>query len=177
MDFLERELSQGQTAKLSGYSSDNLRDFRRRNLLKGFGEQLPSGRWVFNMHEVLTIAIARVFVENGQSLSYALWMADVCLLDVLHKALNRTTSEYGKRSDYVIFWLSTVGNPMIRTQGWELQWLHTDDPADVAETKATMSTVASMDQVAGCLSDTLKNVMRYGLAKAGRDGISVESAD
>jgi hypothetical protein len=167
MNFLDHVFPPAQVAELSGVSVDSLRDWRRRNILEGFGAVQANGRWLYSATEILTFAIARVLELNGQSIIYALWMAHECVLQVINKI--RPIADYQNfAQDYVIFWLDKAGTPWIRTADFELQFLPTNNLADIVKTKAPSVFVVDTQNVAEALKPELTHAVLYGVgAKAG----------
>lgn len=76
MNVVNRDFSQAVTSRLSGVSLDVMRDWRKRGLLDGVGEQTETGRWVYSFTEIVILSIVRVIEGCGQPIRTMIYMAD-----------------------------------------------------------------------------------------------------
>lgn len=83
MNRVNRDFSQAVTSRLSGVSLDVMRDWRKRELLDGVGEQTDTGRWVYSFDEIVILSIVRVIEGCGQPIRTMIYMADRLSLFVL----------------------------------------------------------------------------------------------
>jgi len=166
MNHLERVFSPGQVSNLSGISVALLRDWRRRDLVAHIGEQQPNKRWRYNLREVVLLAVARQVLMNVLSVPNALYIADMAFFSVLSKVVDHDECNE-LASNYLLIWTEgTPDDPRMFVSG-------TDDPAELADCKASNAVFVNTQNMADSLNITLKNVIRYGLAQSGRDGIYV----
>ncbi|KRS16549.1 hypothetical protein [Roseovarius indicus] len=178
-NFVERYVSQSMVSHLSGIKNDVLRDWRRRQILDGVGEQNDSRRWQYSLHETVELAIVRELLPSIPTIVVCQWIAGISVIPVTY-ALRKhdgvvflDTARPHKR-----FWAFRVSTKIYGEQD-ENEYLNTRSAETIEElwqvTDPTAHAhVIDADRLALSLPRDLRRVMLHGLAGPGRDGVYIE---
>lgn len=147
MDLVSKKFPPAEIERLIGLVPATLRGYRHRDLLKGFGEERPNGRWLYSGVEVLTMALGLHLEKTGIDLRYAFWIGWQVVPSVLFEITGDTDYE-GFHVPFWAFWTVHAGDPRIRTQDFELQWQPISEIADLKEIGATACNVVSSRDLA-----------------------------
>lgn len=147
MDLVSQKFSPAEIERLIGLVPATLRGYRHRDLLKGFGEEQPNGRWLYSGTEILTMALGLHLEKTGIDLRYAFWIGWQVVPSVLFE-INHDPDYEGFHVPLWAFWTVHAGNPKIRTQGFALQWQPIKSLADFEEIGSTACTVVSSRELA-----------------------------
>ncbi|MCR6670026.1 hypothetical protein [Devosia ginsengisoli] len=102
-----------------------------------------------------------MLVQSGQSIPFALWIANECELSVRH-AIAPSDDYAAFAARYFLFWSEKAGTPWIRQTGFELQKLGTNDLSDVAKAKAPGVFVVDTAQLAAAVPELLRTIVEWG---------------
>lgn len=72
-----QHLTAGEAAGLIEATPENLRDWRRRGFLRGYGELQSDGKWRYSLKDALCMAIAKNMGRKGVDLEAALKAARI----------------------------------------------------------------------------------------------------
>lgn len=159
MDMVTPCFTPSEIERFAEVTPANLRGWRHRGLLNGFGQEQPNGRWLYSGTEVLTMAIGHHLTSAAVDLKFGLWIGWTVAAQVVDSISARQQIS-GTPAKLIGFWTVHAGNPAIRTEGWELQWKPLMSIEDLEGIQATSCTVVSVPALAEAIPAQFQKYIR-----------------
>lgn len=180
-NLIDRYVSQSMVSHLSGIKNDVIRDWRRRDLMNGYGEQQANRRWVYSLHETVELAIVRQLIFTIPTISVCQWIAGVSAVSVVQNFRRKDgyvpVSDAVPTENYLACWIDRMPNEREGSDNFlQCRGGSTIEEAwsQLRDAKGSHAHVVDTLAMANSFEPDLKTVLLYGLAGPGRDGISIQ---
>lgn len=165
MDFVVRQFAPSEVEFYSGVDTVRLRDWRRKGYLEGYGFQNPAGRWRYSLSECISLSLMRVLEWNGQPFARLAFISEALSLTLIN-AVRGWGVEGLPGERFFVFWPEDVGNPEVTRPGFGIQYLSTNDLAEIVNAGAPQAIVVDVERLAEALPEPLLGAIRAGASDA-----------